>query len=386
MTDVSTIEPIVVRSPLGWEPLPPRPRRRVNRWALAAAGAAFLFATMVAAFLVPVQYFLFAPGTAEPISQLVAVPDGLRFEPDGEVFLATVSLASDVRVIDALVGWLDPSIDVVKKSDLIGDSTQEEFNRQNRASIVLSKEFASVVALRRLGCDVPQVDGGAFVAFVQAGGPSSRHVRLGEVITAVDGVPVTTADQVVAATRAHRPGEQIVLEIDRADGQPRKDVRVTVGRRPPPKPGEAPPEPPPGPDNGGYLGLALETMPEFTLPIDVQIDSGTIGGPSAGLAFTLGLLDVLTEGELTGGKKVAATGTIDLAGTVGEVGGVAQKTAAVREAGADIFLVPPGEFEAARAHGGDLDVISVTTLDQALEALASRGGGLPATFGCPAPR
>ncbi|MGH9163958.1 MAG: S16 family serine protease, partial [Acidimicrobiales bacterium] len=114
---------------------------------------------------------------------------------------------------------------------------------------------------------------------------------------------------------------------------------------------------------------------DFDLPFAVHIDSGAIGGPSAGLAFTLGLLDALTAGELTGGRRVAVTGTIELDGGVGDVGGVAQKTAAVRRAGAEYFLVPPAEFDEAVAHaGGQLQVRRVASLDEALDALAKLGG------------
>jgi len=116
----------------------------------------------------------------------------------------------------------------------------------------------------------------------------------------------------------------------------------------------------------------------FDLPFDVKIDTRGIGGPSAGLAFTLAIIDELTPGELTGGKNVAVTGTIDIDGTVGEVGGVVQKTAAVRNAGARLFLVPPGEFADASKHAGkNLKVVKVTTLADALKALADNGGEIP---------
>jgi PDZ domain-containing protein len=125
------------------------------------------------------------------------------------------------------------------------------------------------------------------------------------------------------------------------------------------------------------LGVAELTSRNqvFSFPLDVRIDSGEIGGPSAGLAFTLGLIDLLTPGELTGGAPVATTGTIDLDGTIGPVGGVVQKTVAVRRAGAKLFLVPSAEYTDARAHAGDgLRVEKVDTLDDALRALATLAG------------
>ena len=124
------------------------------------------------------------------------------------------------------------------------------------------------------------------------------------------------------------------------------------------------------------IGIAPEDrISDFDFPIDVTIDSGNVGGPSAGLAFTLAVLDVLTPGELTGGHRVAVTGTMSLDGTVGPVGGGAQKAIAVRDAGYEVFLVPSDELEEVReAVGDDVEVIAVDTLDEALAALDSLGG------------
>jgi Lon-like protease len=111
------------------------------------------------------------------------------------------------------------------------------------------------------------------------------------------------------------------------------------------------------------------------LPVDVSIDSGTVGGPSAGLAFALAVLDVLTPGELTGGHRVAVTGTMNLDGTVGPIGGGAQKAITVRDSGYEVFLVPEAEVEEVReAVGDDVEVVGVRTLEDALRALGSLGG------------
>jgi Lon-like protease len=136
-----------------------------------------------------------------------------------------------------------------------------------------------------------------------------------------------------------------------------------------------------GDDGSGAprLGVALATRnAQFAFPLRVTIDTGKVGGPSAGLAFTLALLDDLDPADLTGGQKVAVTGTIDTTGRVGPVGGVAQKAAAARRNGAVAFLVPPEEEHDARRHAGRMSVVVVRTLDDALGALAQLGGaGLP---------
>ena len=138
----------------------------------------------------------------------------------------------------------------------------------------------------------------------------------------------------------------------------------------------SPPWPRPSDPQRAVIGIAPEDrIVGFDFPIKVTIDSGTVGGPSAGLAFTLAVLDVLTPGELTGGHRVAVTGTIALDGAVGPVGGGAQKAITVRDAGYEVFLVPLDELEEVRATvGDDLQVIAVDTLAAALDALDSLGG------------
>ena len=127
-----------------------------------------------------------------------------------------------------------------------------------------------------------------------------------------------------------------------------------------------------------YLGVEIETWQDFTYPFAVTIDTSDIGGPSAGLAMTLGIIDALEGGDLTGGAVVAATGTIDPSGAVGDVGGVAQKTVAVERAGAKAFLVPPEEYGVAKsAAGSGLRVYAVSSLDQALGVLRRLGGHVP---------
>ncbi|HUY61486.1 MAG TPA: S16 family serine protease, partial [Candidatus Dormibacteraeota bacterium] len=126
-----------------------------------------------------------------------------------------------------------------------------------------------------------------------------------------------------------------------------------------------------------FLGVASQSSVTFALPFGVTVDVGSIGGPSAGLALTLGLLDELSNGQLTGGHRVAATGTISIGGAVGDVSGVAQKTLAVRRAGAQVFLVPPQELAAARSEAGSMKVYAVSSLEQALRDLGRLGGHIP---------
>ena len=127
---------------------------------------------------------------------------------------------------------------------------------------------------------------------------------------------------------------------------------------------------------GAYIGIGeiVPRIEDLSMAIDVSIDTGSTGGPSAGLAFALAIIDSLTEGELTGNQRIAVTGQIFVGGVVGNVGGVGQKAVAARSAGAVAFIVPEGLLEDAQAQAGDMRVFGVSTLDEAIEALAELGG------------
>jgi PDZ domain-containing protein len=188
---------------------------------------------------------------------------------------------------------------------------------------------------------------------------------------AIDGDAVDAPDEVGALLQAGGPGATHSLTVERPAGSDER-VEVSVATI------AAPDDP-----QRAVIGIAPEDrIVGFDFPIDVTIDSGNVGGPSAGLAFTLAVLDVLTPGELTGGHRVAVTGTMSLDGTVGPVGGAAQKAVTVRDAGYEVFLVPSDELDEVNATvGDDLRVIAVDTLAEALEALGSLGGNAGSLVG-----
>lgn len=367
---MDTIDQMVVPAPLTWEPLPERKRRRWLRYGVPAIVALLVLA---GALQLSLPYYSVSPGDARQVNDLIRVPKDRRFPPRGQVLLSTVSL-SQVSALEAFLGWLDPETDVLPEDRVLGETPRRRFTEENLAMMDESKQVAVVVALRRVGFPVPEQGKGGLVVRVEDGSPAQRRLAQGEVITGVDGRPTALSQEVVEGIRAHKPGEAVRLEVTGLDGATRVEEVSLAGR----------------PDRaGGFLGVVLRTKEQkFDFPFDVTIDSGPIGGPSAGLAFTLGLIDVLTTGELTGGKRVAVTGTIEMDGRVGDVGGVVQKTAAVRASKAEYFLVPPGEYDEAVAHAGrSLRVVKVATLDEAIAALDRLGGdasALAATSAAPA--
>lgn len=338
--------------------------RSRHRWVWRAFPALVLSLVLLGTASISLPYYAIAPGSAREVNDLIDVPKDKGFPARGKVLLATVSLRQ-VSPLGALEGWLDPNVDVVPEKTVLGTTPRRQFTRQNLELMDDSKQIAVVVALRRLGYPVAEEGKGALVVGIEQGSPADGRLALGEVVTAVDGRPSPLSQRAVEGIHAHKPGQVVRLEVQGVHGGTRVEEIVLASR---PR------------SEFGFLGVVLRTKEQrFDYPFEVRIDSGSIGGPSAGLAFTLGVLDELTTGELTGGKKVAATGTIELDGRVGDVGGVAQKTAAVRAAGARYFLVPPGEFaEASASAGNKLQVLKVGSLDEAIAAFARIGGDVSA--------
>jgi len=332
--------------------------------------AGLVAAALVVAALVRLPYYVLSPGDATPVEPLIHVQGAQSYQHDGSILFTTVSLAGDVNVYAYVHGWLNSNDDVVSRDAITGGTPTKTYNAENIQAMTDSKTAATKVALERLGYTVPAHGEGALVVDVAAKGPSDQKLQTGDVITAVDGTPITLDSQLVSAVHGHKAGDVITFAVSRG-GQ-------TI-----PVPVQA------GDDGKGAakIGVALQTKNlQYDFPVQVTIDTGKVAGPSAGLAFTLALLDDLTAGNITGGKKVAVTGTIDVNGMVGPVGGVVQKTAAARKAGAVAFLVPPDEEKDAKAHAGPMKIMVVKTVDDALAALKQLGGsGVVPKAAAPAP-
>jgi PDZ domain-containing protein len=214
------------------------------------------------------------------------------------------------------------------------------------------------------------------------GTPAYGVLQVGDVVTAVDGTPTPSAAAMDKALSAYHSGQTVTLTVRRGGTAAPAPVRLTLrstvvnlGYNTDGK----------GPYVRVKLGIEPEDQVDYTYPVAVKIDVTDIGGPSAGLAMTLGVIDALSSGSLTGGHTVAATGTIDAQGDVGDVGGVAQKTVAVQRAGATMFFVPPEEYKSAMSTvRPGLTIYPVSTLDQVLKILAAHGGTVPPAEATPA--
>jgi Lon-like protease len=375
--DVPTM---VAAPPPDWPP-PRHPRRpRWSRPGIWVVGLLVLvLAGVVASTFVHLPYYLESPGSALPVGPLIAVDAAHRHPVKGDVLFSTVSLQSVVTPIDLVAAWLDPNVNIVKRGDLTGGVSTAQFDQQAQTDMSQSERDATVVALRRLGYPVVEHGSGALIADVVTGSPAAGHLSPGDVVVSAAGKPVSVVNDLTTDIRALRPGDPLTLAVDRPKTG-RLNETVTLTACPVAQPGCAG-----APATRPFLGVSLVTHDEkFAFPFKVNIDLTGVGGPSAGLAFTLGVIDALTTGRITGTHKVAVTGTIDTDGNVGPIGGIALKTVAVERAGADVFLVPKDDPLAepqysaavAKARGHHLRVIAVSNLEDALNALRSLGGDL----------
>ncbi len=339
-------------------------RRRLGRgWWIAGAVMAVVVAVVVAAALIPVPYVALGPGSVWPLDNQITVVDANSFPSDQPVAFTTVSVGS-TSALEAALGWWDKDVDVLPEEAVRGDRSASANRRYNAELMDASISTSIAVAEGYLGEDVRITTSGAIVREIQADSPAAAVLELDDVIVTVDDQAVDDIGELGTLLQVGGPGASHALGVERPAGSTTRIKVQVVTVAAEDKPERA------------VIGIVPEDrIVDFDFPIDVTIDSDTVGGPSAGLAFTLAVIDILTPGQLTGGTRVAVTGTIALDGTVGPVGGGSQKATAVRQAGYDVFLVPTSEFELAQAAvGDDVQVIAVDTLEEALAALIDRGG------------
>ena len=340
--------------------------RRMATWSLVF----FVGAVIALGLLIKVDYVALVPGSARDTEPLVMVNGVDDFPSDGEILFTTVRVRQEPNLFEYLLARLDDDTELVPAEQVLGDRTPDENREVNLQLMSDSKAIAVAVALQQLGYDAITSDG-VVVVDVLDGTAADGVLEVGDTIISVDDTPVPTAIDLIELLKTYRPATTLRFEVQRLDGTDDL-ISVVMGAR------EDDPD-------AAFLGISPQDRVALTgeLPVDVDIDSGTVGGPSAGLAFTLAILDQLTPGELTGDNVVAVTGTIAFNGRVGPVGGVLQKTAAVEEMGIEYFIVPRSLGEETLAAmveraGDDLEIIPVETLEEALEVLARLGGEVDA--------
>ncbi len=337
--------------------------QRRRRWTRAAS--ALVVATVASAFL-PVPYVVISPGPvfdvlAETDSGPVVQIEGAdTFPTTGRLDMVTVSQyggTADLAIGAALFAWLSPNSAVEPRDVRYPPGTEPDAEEQIAAAVFeASTSSALAAAANYLGRPVTSA---ALVSAVEPGSPAEGVLRSGDVITAVDGAPTDSAADVSSAVAARPSGSEITVEYTR-DGSAEQAV-ITAGSR----------------DDGSdsaYLGLLL--VDNYTSDFTADVTLEGIGGPSAGMVFSLAMVDRMTPGDMLGGSQVAGTGTIDAQGNVGPIGGADKKIISVQRAGAGLFLVPRANCpDVAGAAPEGLTVVAIDTLSTAIDSIESWRAG-----------
>jgi len=331
-------------------------RRNVNRWHVVGGVVVLLLITLGALYLVPSSDYILLPDRAHAVAPLVRVQGGRDPKGPGKIYFVDV-FERRASELEALFPWIHTGSTVVPAKLLVPPGVSDQAAHQaDLRAMKVSQQIAAAVALKHLGYNVVARPSGVVVDEIETTSHAADLLRPADVITAVDGTSTPTIASLRAILNDVKPGQTVRLQIRRGPQTITSRVKTIAN---------------PVAKGHAIIGFTPDQAADIKLPLNVQIDAGNVGGPSAGLAFTLVVLAELGH-DPTRGYKVAATGQIELNGAVGAIGGVKQKTFGVRDAGADVFLVPVDQGNAATAkrYAGNLKIIPVTTFGQALRALA----------------
>jgi PDZ domain-containing protein len=309
--------------------------------------------------LVPLNKGLEAPGFTASVEPMVQVPSQYRHTSTGSLILTTVIPQTPILAGEWVYAHLDRSIRLVPQDEIVPPKqTAQSVAREDYQMLLDSKTTAIIVGLRLAGYPVDIKNDGVSVVSVLDQSPAVGILLPGDIITGMNGNPVTSPEDLTGQLELLTPGSILNLEIVR-HGQT-MDISV-----PAMEPLEA----------GGAVRIGISIVQHnsgFSLPFPVEIVPQKVdGGPSAGLMFTLGVYDLLTDQDLTGGRIIAGTGTIDLDGNVGTIGGVQQKVVAAERAGAEYFLSPPENYPDALAIATKIKVVEIATAQDAIDFLRS---------------
>jgi PDZ domain-containing protein len=346
--------------------LPPsvRPPEKYPKWPFfLAAGLIAVGIAIAVLWTVSVPYYVVSPGPVYDTSDFVHVEGGTVSE-NGELFFLTVSL-KEANVFEWAGAHLDPRVKLSERRNIRPDGvSQEQLRRESLAAMTQSKVDATYVALTKLGYEVTLIGTGALVIETVPDSAADGLLLPNDVIIEMDGQMISFRSDVLDFLEPLNIGDAITVTVQRSTGEDETvevdDIELILGPHT-----EDPTRP--------MMGVLLDNNePVIEFPVDVNIDSQNIGGPSAGLMFTLQIIDQLTPDQLTHGKRIAGTGTISIDETVGPIGGIEQKIYGAIDAGAVAVLVPSGNYDAALvAADGRIEIVRVATVDDALAFLAT---------------
>jgi PDZ domain-containing protein len=303
-------------------------------------------------------FYMYLPGPVVDVERRIEVEGARTYSSEGRLYMTTVGVDVNVTAVEMLLAAFDRNKVVVLASDVTRGRSLEHLERVQRQEMTDSKRDARAVALSALGLGNP-TGNGARVIDTRANGPAHEVLYPEDVVTSVDGRPVETACDVASAVEDAGVGGRLRVEVRRAGQTKRVTLRAAQ------HPHDA---------TAAYIGVSMTTVDyHFDPDVEVGFRTGKVAGPSAGLMFAIALYDRLTAEDITGGRTIAGTGTIDCDGGVGRIAGIEQKVASAELRGADIFLSPQANAAAARAVASGVEVVEVTSFAEALAYL--RAGG-----------
>ncbi len=338
---------------------------RVNRRIITLIAALVPVLVLgVVGSVVTVPFVALGPGpTFNTLGEVEGKPvvavAGAQVDPtSGHLNMTTVSVRDGLNIFEALGLWVDGRYGLVPRAEIYPPGVpREKVDESNQADFKESEDNAELAALNFLKYPTKVT-----VRLVVDNGPAKDVLRKGDELVNVNGKPVATSKDVVDAVQSAPPGTTVPMVI-RRDGT-EQTVEVKLAARP---------------DDSAKAYLGITTQEVASGPLQVDFNLADIGGPSAGLMFSLALVDKLSPGELNGGRFVAGTGTIDPEGKVGPIGGIQYKMIAARDAGAETFLVPADNCNEARQRTPDgLKLVKVDTLTTAVQSLDDINAGRPA--------
>jgi len=333
-----------------------RARRAFSPLRLALLGLILVFVAAVVLLRTSSSDFLLVPDRAHPLANLVTVPGSKAKQNGGGIYYVDV-LERRASLLERLFPGIRSGSTLVQQNQLAPPGVSNSQRIQaDQLDMQLSQQIASAVALRALGYKAGITEHGVRVAVVYSGTHAVGVLRSGDVIVSADGKPTQTIEQLHDVISSKKVGAVVPIEFIRSGVRHRVDI--TTSRDP-------------LGGNRAIIGIEPEPAIRVNAPFKIKFDLGDVGGPSAGLAFALQILE--EEGrDVDHGYKVAATGVINPDGTVGEIGGIKQKTIGAREAHVDVFLVPAGDnYNDAKKYAHGLRIIPVKSFQQALRALAT---------------
>ncbi|MGW1377311.1 YlbL family protein [Streptomyces sp. NPDC002446] len=343
-----------------------------RRTATLLASTLMFIVLIIVGLLLPVPYSEMSPGPTvntlgdhdgEPVLQIA---ERKTYPTTGHLNMTTVRVTGPdytMNLFQAVYGWLDHDSAVVPHKTLYPEGqTAEQADQENAEEFSQSQESAKVAALQQLRIPVATQ---TVVSSVVKDKPADGRLHAGDVIKAVDGTAVKQASDVAKLVTRHKPGEKVVFTVI-----PVKEAAAAEKRGKKPEGGTAQVAITTQKAQDGRAIVGIQAGVDHTFPFPIDIKLADVGGPSAGLMFALGIMDKLTPGDMTGGRFVAGTGTIDDKGKVGPIGGISMKTVAARDKGAEFFLTPKDNCAtAAKDTPGGLRLVKIDTIGDAVKAL-----------------